>query len=333
MAAANSFTRDIDTIITDSLDYRVREAVDNIFVEHPLLDDLVKSRRNGYGLRVEVPLRYKKITTGKFLESDMETLAPEKKDTRTYAFYDWVEWGDTIAFSEKDILMNSGKGKFFDLVNSDIDTLLDSAHDKIATNLWKASAASYEVNSIPDLVHTAGTGTVGNIVSGTETWWKNQQIGSIGSFAQHGRAKMKKLYNDCSKGQNSKSPTHIYTDQTGFENYEALSETRERIILPEGGRASQEMGFDRLKFKNAWVYWSDYVSTDNSGPSTTTDGRWYFLNKNFFHLYILNGEWLEKGPLLEPTDQFAKSCKLHSVFQICVSGRRHLGVLHGVTYP
>jgi hypothetical protein len=331
--AVPSISRDYDTIFTTTWDERRKELQDNIFQSHPLFEKLVKTRVNGSGNRVQIPLRYKKSTTGKQLTSDMDTFTPERKEVATMGDDKWVIGGDSLAIAFADLKRNSGKNKFFNFLNVQIDNLFDSEEERLQVLFWKASpVADQDPNSIPSLFNTAGTGTVHQIVSGTETWWQNQFKSSVGSFATNGRDKMKQLYNLTNKTKQSSMIDCIFTDATGFENFEAILEARERIDIGNS-QNDANLGFGGLKWKGAKVYWDPFLATGEGGPSTATDGRWYFLNTKFLHLYVCDGAWMEESPLLEAYDQLAYAKKLWSMFQLMCSARRKFGVMSGVTYP
>lgn len=329
-----SFTRTPDTIITTTWDYRVHEWTDNIFLDRPLLKELVKRKKSvGGGLRCEVPVKYKKTTSAKFLASDMETLTPDEKDFAAYATYEWVQYADSLAISEASRHKNAGDARFFDYANEQIDNILESNEETLHQALWKASPSSVEVNSITAMVNTAGTGTVGTIVSGTDTWWKNKFKSSVGSFATSGRQAITEVYNDCCRGMNTKAPDWIVTDQTGFEAAEYYLAVRER--LTPSANQSAGIGYESIKFKKAEIVWDYYADTANGGPiaSSTGDGRFYLVNSAMWALYVLDGQWMTKGPWLEAYDQMGNACKIYSMFQVGMSGRRHFGVVSGVSYP
>lgn len=321
-----------NTIITATWQYRSKEWTDNIFLERPLLKSLLESRKNvSGGLEWQEPVKYDKSVSGKFLASDMEVFTPEEKDFGMYATYSWAQYVDSLAISEASRHKNAGEAKFFDYVNEQIDNLLESTEEAIHKALWKASPASTEVNSITAMIGTAGTGTVGSIVSATDTWWKNKFKATVGSFASNGRQALTEVYNDCSRGQNAASPTDIWTDQAGFENAEYYLAVRERLDTKPNDDAG--FGYESIKFKKARIRWDYYADTANGGPITSTDGRFYMTNKKFWRLAVLDGQWMKKGPWLEAYDQMGNACKVYSMFQVGMRARRHFGVVAGVTYP
>lgn len=325
----HSYTLDVDTLIATTIAARAEFWQDNIFDEYPTQKKLteMKETRDG-GHRIECPLEYYATETGKALASDLETIVLAEPDPGTYAFYPWATVADGINLAKNKISDNNGKQKILDYV----DFLLDNFERRIvalkSTFAWAATPAASDPNSIPSFISTVGTGTVGNIVSGTSTWWKNQ-FKSSGAFATVGMADIRKLYNDCSKGQNSLMPDWIVTDQSGFENFEAHMSARERLNLDSDGRKKQTVGYERLFYKRAEVVWDD----DISSVSTTTDGRWYFLNTKFIKYVCEKGRWFDRGPLLQARDQLGKSMLIDSRYNMVTDGRRHLGVLSSVTYP
>ena len=56
----------------------------------------------------------------------------------------------------------------------------------------------------------------------------------------------------------------IFTDLTGFENYETLLESRERIEI-SSDKQDANLGYGGLKFKGAKVYWHTFLFTDDGG--------------------------------------------------------------------
>ena len=325
--------RTYNTIFTTTLDERWHELEDQIFQGHPLFEKIVKTRVNGSGINVQIPLSYAKSSTGKQLDSDMDVFTPERKENATMGFDPWVIGGDSLAISRADQHRNSGKNRFFNFVNTQVDNLFDSEEERLQILFWKASpVAGKDPNSIPSLINTAGTGTVHGLNSSVETWWKNQFKSSVGSFATNGREKLKQLYNLTNKSAKKSMVDCIFTDLTGFENYETLLESRERIEI-SSDKQDANLGYGGLKFKGAKVYWDTFLFTDDGGPSTATDGRWYMLNSNFLHLLVCDGAWMKQTERLEAYDQLAYGVKVYSMFQLMCSARRKQGVLSGVTYP
>src|SRR3990167_2723979 len=122
MAIPTSTSRDNNTIITTTWDHRVHEWTDNIFRDRIILKRMAARKKSiAGGNRLELPVRYKKSTTGKFLQSDMEILTPEEKEFGTFATYEWIQYADSLAISEASRHKNSGAAKFFDYVNDSID--------------------------------------------------------------------------------------------------------------------------------------------------------------------------------------------------------------------
>ena len=71
MAIPTSTSRDNNTIITTTWDHRVHEWTDNIFRDRIILKRMAARKKSiAGGNRLELPVRYKKSTTGKFLQSD-----------------------------------------------------------------------------------------------------------------------------------------------------------------------------------------------------------------------------------------------------------------------
>ena len=99
------------------------------------------------------------------------------------------------------------------------------------------------MDPLPLLVSYGGTGTVGGIAAGTETWWKNQTVDdSSTTFAGFLKA-LRNMYNLCSKGGGggAGSPDLHLSNQDTFELYEsALAALHQNYELRERGHPVPE---------------------------------------------------------------------------------------------
>lgn len=328
MPVAQSFTRDVDTLITTTWDERRKVVADNAFPIWPALKKFTEAKQESDGgLRIELPIEYYSTATAKNLASDLETIALAKPDPMTYAIFNWIVTADGIVFPKNAISDNMGIHKIFDYVNKLIDNFEHRYMSQLSTNLWAASPASTDPGSIPQYVTVDGTGTVGGIAT-SNAWWKNK-FKTSGSFGTQGLADMRTLFNNCSQGMNAIMPDLAITDQTGFENFEAHMSARERLVIEERGRDRQELGYRFLRFKTMDVIWDAAISS----VSTASDGRWYFVNTEYLFLMCEKGRWYDRGPLIEARDQLGKSMLIDSRYNLCVNARRFHGVLSSVTYP
>ena len=107
-----------------------------------------------------------------FLASDVTATSTTKTEVLDAVKYDWALFVAPINWSIADEAKNSGDKKV-ELVSSLVDNALESHDDQFEAKMFAASATNGFL-SLPVLFTEDGTGTIGGIVSGTDTYWKNQ---------------------------------------------------------------------------------------------------------------------------------------------------------------
>ena len=177
------------------------------------------------------------------------------------------------------------------------------------------------------MVSIAGTGTVGGIVSGTYSWWGNQQRNSFdtdGTYATAAnlRKGMAASYNSCSQGQDQ--PNLVLMSQTAFEWYEEVLTPLKQFVDAK----TADAGFQNLLYKGAVCMWDRDFPDDLGG--TSADEGMYFLNSKYLKLVVHEDCDMITTPFVRPEDQDAKCAQILWMGELITNNRRYLGVLHGI---
>ena len=148
----------------------------NIFTSNPLFYWLKSKNRmkvdDTGGTQIICPLMYGKNSTAKsYAGYDVIDVIPQ--DGLSAAEYDWAQYAVGISISGIEEFKNQGDAKMINLLESKIKQAELSLIDLMADDLFATTQATTALNSLYLMVSDDGTGTLGNIVSGTYTWWKN----------------------------------------------------------------------------------------------------------------------------------------------------------------
>lgn len=298
--------------------------VDNYFTGNPTLD-LLKADAGSYsgGKYLIEPLIHTGQTNVRSV-GRMEQVSLATVDPVTAAEYAITEYLAPVTISALDEVQAGGMGSRLNLVETYITNARLSAERQMSTDLWATSKTrTTDIDPIPLLITTDGTGTVGNIVSGTYTFWKNKFIDTV-TFATQGLDKMRQMINDVSAGNQGYRPDAIVTTQTIWEAYADLAE-QANVLQTTPGKAAQRMadlGFPVLSYQGIPVTW------DVNCPS----GRMYFINKSALKMRILGKGWeLLPFESTRASGIDARVAMLRCFVATTVSNRRLLGQISTIT--
>ncbi len=153
-----------------------------------------------------------------------------------------------------------------------------------------SSAGGDELNGLDNLVSTAGTGTVGGIDSGTETWWRN--YADTYTDATDIEATFTTAYNRAAKGSGStNAPKFMISGSAPHVQYEAGLQTLQRFTSTE----EADGGYKILAFKTARYVFSQYGGT-----------KVYFLNPKNYKLVVSKQYFRDKSNTQEIPNQNAQ---------------------------
>jgi len=165
-----------DTIAATTLNNYRKTMEDVIFTSNPLFywlktKNQMKISNNG-GDKIIVPLMYGTNNTAKSYSGyDVIDIIPQ--DGMTSAEYEWAQYAVGISISGEEEFKNSGEGKLIGLLEQKIKQSELSLVDLLAGDLFKTSSGAKDITSLYNMISDDGTGTIGNIDSSANTWWKN----------------------------------------------------------------------------------------------------------------------------------------------------------------
>src|SRR3990167_7526628 len=269
---------------------------DNIFKESAFLaylrmTDAVKKQDGGE--RIAVPFMYGDNSTIK-THGGYDVIDTTPQDGVTTAFFERAE----MTMREKlnnDLLLGTVSGTTF---------VPDSSIGSGALGLLPLGYFLRKDNTTDP---TTG-GNVGNIAGATQSWWRHRTavVNAVGidtgnSFTVNVstyaglKAALRRMYNYCSRGSGG-SPNCVVFDQVSFETYENSLDTNIRYTNTK----MADMGFDTIKLRCATCIWDEVVPDVENGTAAITAGTAFFINTNFYHLFIDSQTDIITTPFVEP---------------------------------
>lgn len=265
------------------------------------------------GATLQLTLDYKANPAADFLLTDATTTSTSKTEILTAASYDLVPLVVPVNWSFFDEAVNSEKNQKVDLVSALVDNALASHDQAIEDALFATTGGTDGFNTIVDLFTEDGTGTVGTIVAGTETWWKNQFKDWGTDTGATLLADYTTLYNSCAKGSGGKKPNVIVGSATQHANFEAALTANQRFVSSD----SASGGFTDLAFKNIpYIFTSEY----------TSDSSWMFNTKDT-QLFVVMSAWRQRRKVQDHVNAAMSNMKLFSVLQFATRNRSRGGCL------
>lgn len=296
-----------------------RQVVSNI-IEHNKLLGLMKERGNmkteNGGYEIALPIAHSMNGTYQRY-SGYDALNQTASEVISSAKYDWVQSAIHVTASGREIRMNSGEEAMIKLVKARRQVAVDTATNKMSIDLYSDGTASNQMNGMAALITTDGTGTVGGIVSGTYTFWKNkfEEVSGSGATFTTLKTAINNQYKATKKGASEVDIMVMSHDfHTIFEG--GLTDLQRYASADTGS-----VGFGSLRYKNAIVEFDD-----NSNFSTTAE-KCYMLNTK--HIYMIehaDAKWTSDGERV-PTNQDAVVVPMFWMGQLCTDNRRMLSVV------
>ncbi len=308
-----------DVILSTTLRNYTPKLIDNVTSKIFLFDWLKrkgKMRLLSGGEEIIVPLLYAfNDTVGSYDGYDPIDLVPQTGIGN--ARYVWKQAAGSITISGKELRQNNGEAQVINLLKAKTQQLELSFANYFNEKLFADGSGnnSKDIDGLTLLVADAGTGTVGGIVSGTYTWWKNYTATDGGTSYNALLSNMRIMYNTISKGVDF--PDIGITGQTVFQAYEGLlvATVTYNIGLVDGRTA--DYGFQNLKFKGCTLAWD----------SDCTATSLYMLNSNYLELVTHTDANFALQDFIKPDNQDAKSALMLWQGNLTCSNRARQGVL------
>lgn len=276
MASPNStFTE----IVTTTLREHPSEIADNVSDNNALYSRMKKKgniRKLDGGYEIVRPLDYAENATYQRF-SGFDTLNVSASEVLSAAKYDWCQAAIHVVASGRELRMNSGSNQIASLAKARLKNAIRTAANYMSIDLYSSGALTNQMGGLAHIVSTDGTGTVGGIVAGTYTWWKNQyrEITGTGSWTKSTiKGEMNALWLNCVRGTDK--PDLIVSSHDFYAAYWESLQDLQRFASAD----KAEAGFQSLKFASA-----DVIFDSNSNFSTTAE-KMYFLNTDYLEMVV-----------------------------------------------
>lgn len=266
-----TFTEMVSTTLRNT----AKEVVDNVSDNNALLTFMKKRgniRTESGGYEIQLPLEYAENgTTQRY--SGFDALDIAASDVITSAKYDWCQIALHVVASGREIRMNAGEEAMIKLAKAKAANAKHTASNFLATDLYSSGSESNQIGGLGLIVSSDGTGTVGGIVSGTETWWKNgfNEMTSAPSAANI-IGEMNETWYPLVRGMDK--PDLLVSSHDFYAFYEGALQANQRYQTSSEASA----GFESLKYKTASII---FDSNTNFG---VTAEKMYFLNTKYLYL-------------------------------------------------
>jgi hypothetical protein len=277
MAVPNAVNATYDDVATTTIERRSRKLADNLSDNTALLQRLKKKgkqRTFSGGRTIVEELAF--AGPGNFqYYSGYDTLGITQDDMLTVADYSIKQAAVAVSMSGLEQLQNAGPEAFIDLFAGRLEQGEREMINNLSVGLYSDGTGSGgdQIGGLQSLVSDDGTGTVGNIVSGTYTWWQNQIYDFSDESVTPGpstiQTAMNTLYLTCSR--NRDRPDLIVADNIYFRYYWESLQAIQRVTNSDMAAA----GFDNLKFMGADVVFDGGLGGD--APAS----HMYFLNCDY----------------------------------------------------
>lgn len=276
------------------------------------------------GESIVVPLMYGKNQTVKSYDG-YEVLDTTPQEGLTAAKYPWKQVAGSIAISRKEERQNSGEQRIINLLDSKIQQAQISMRDALNAMSFADGTGnnSKDIFGLQLLVENGAVwGSVGGIdrSDALNTFWRNQWLGSVGSFNSNGVNKMRTLYNLCSRG--NEHPDFGVTTRAVFEAFEASQVNNQRFV----DSRIADSNFELLKFKGM------IMGYDEQCVSAAPDAL-YMLNSSYLAFVVDKETDLITTDFVRPENQDAKVCQILLMANMVASNCARQGVMDGITTP
>jgi hypothetical protein len=273
MASPNStFTE----IVTTTLREHPSVISDNVSDHNALYRRLKtkgKIKKLDGGYEIVRPLDYAENATFQRY-SGYDTLNISASDVLSAAKYAWVQSAVNVTASGLELRQNSGKNQIIDLAAARVKNAMRTASNNMSVDLYSSGALTNQMGGLAHIITTDGTGTVGGIVSGTYTFWKNKFVEQGTPSKTTIKGDMNTMWLQLVRGTDK--PDLIVSTHDNYTYFWESLQDLQRYASADEATA----GFQSLKYQTADVM---FDSNDNFA---TTGEKMYFLNTEYLELCV-----------------------------------------------
>lgn len=326
-------------LLTTTLQNFQKRLVDNFSDATPLLWWLTSNGRKRLiagGQSIEIPLMYAGSTVQPF--SGYDDLLTEPTEGVAPATFLYKKYQAPVVISRDSETDNMGESRIISLIEAKVKQAEISFKEQINSDLINNGyAGTYTPNTAastngaavlgtatPDSLRTTGLFDVcqnatqgrayGGISGGTYDWWVNKfdDCGDAETaFATDGVDKMRSLYLDCSRGQDT--PDLILSSQASYESYDSTLVDQKRYV----NTMAADAGFESL------MYRATTIMFDRDVPA----GCMFFLNSNYLELDVHPDVDMKPTEFREAERQWARFSRIFWKGELTCSNRARQGLL------
>lgn len=245
------------------------------------------------------------------------------QQSHTHARYEWKQAVVHITSNGRELQINRGKSKIFNLAKSKIRAAMAQAANGMSQDMWSDGLLDNQITGVQALVTSDGLGTVGGIASATESWWRSivqsaaapiQGGGAITVGPTTIESLMGPLFRRLTYG--ASTPDFIVLSESYYNFFELSQVSLKRYTDESTGDA----GFVSLKYHGANVFHETAVSgiPDNTG---------YMLNSEYMELVVSEGRNWEQAEGKSPVHQDTVVTPVYFMGNMTASDRRRLGTM------
>lgn len=270
-------------------------------------------KRIAGGPKITVTLDYRQNAGLDFLATDTTATSTSKTEILTHAEYTPIPVVVPVNWSLFDEAVNAEKNQKVDLVSAIVDNAITSHDQGFETALFAATGGTDGFTTFVDMFTEDGTGTIGGIISGTETWWKSQFLDWSTHTGATLLADYNTLYFACAKGSGGREPNVVLSNATMYGAFLAANQANQRFLETTGGTLKY------VKLINADMVYSSANTSSNENA--------FMFNTNDTFVTVLRGAWRQRRTPVEFTNAAMMNMKVFSVAQLVSRNRSRGGLL------
>lgn len=321
MPAGNpSFDAILSTTIANYRDTFADNLSNSFFLYYWLNSQGRKIYEDG-GESIIVQLMYGKNTTVRSYDG-YEPLDVTPQEGLTSAKYPWKQVSGSISISRKEERQNSGEQRIINLLQAKVEQAEISMRDSLNVMMYADGTgnASKDIFGLDLIVENGSAwGTLAGIdrSDAANTWWRNQWIGTVGSFNTAGLSTMRQLYNLCSRG--NEHPDFGTTTSAIYQAFEGSQVQNQRFV---DSRVA-DSHFELIKFKGMVLGWDEQCSA----------GSLFMLNSRYLAFVVDKMTDLITTDFVRPENQDARTCQILLMANLVASNSARQGRADGITTP
>lgn len=319
MPVSSTFTEMVSTTMRNV----ERKVIDNVTDHNGLLAVMKKRgniRKEKGGYEIQRPISYAENSTFQRY-SGYDPLNVGASDVITSVKYDWVQSAVHVTASGREIRMNNSEEAMINLVKARTKVAYATAANTMSVDIYGSASLTNQMGGLGHLITSDGTGTVGGIVAGTYTFWKNKFYeipAGGGSAITYANLKLAMTAEWLLQTRGTDVPDLIVFSHDLYSILENGLQDNQRYANADMG----SLGFQSLQYKSCPV-----IFDDNTNFSTTAEIG-YFLNTQYLYLdQHTDAAWTE-GEERVPVNQDAVVVPIYWMGQMVCTNRSLQGRIH-----